>query len=466
MVRKLFTLLLTIYVLAAGPACANDYISLDTSPWTKACTQDRSRSLCITFSSATSGGEIAVAGILFERESDKKRVLRAFVPLGYQLVHGSRLIVDKNAPTSEPFANCLSNGCFSDYVINNDVLKKLRSGKAFVVQVINSDGTPITLPVKLDGFDRAYGGPPSAWASIPEADRRILDGVFGIKPGSEQVKTSERTKDALPLNDPKKASPDATAAVATSNPAAIQGIAETTSLPVRRVALVLGNSAYQNVPRLPNPTRDAASVASALQKLGFQNVTLLTDLNRDQLVKAFRDFAKQAENADWAVVYYAGHGIEAAGVNYLIPVDATITTDRDISLEAVSIDQVLNSAERARALRLVLMDACRDNPFANQMKRTMTVASRSVSRGLAQMEPDPGTLVIFAAKHGETALDGDFGNSPFATAFIKNIQVPGIEVRRLFDNVRDDVMESTGRRQQPYSYGSVPGRQDFYFVAR
>jgi len=112
----------------------------------------------------------------------------------------------------------------------------------------------------------------------------------------------------------------------------------------------------------------------------------------------------------------------------------------------------------------VLLDACRDNPFASQMKRTLTVASRSVSRGLAQMEPDPGTLVVFAAKHGETALDGDAANSPFATAFVKNMQVPGVEVRRLFDNVRDDVMEMTERRQQPYTYGSVPGRVDFYFA--
>jgi uncharacterized caspase-like protein len=194
-------------------------------------------------------------------------------------------------------------------------------------------------------------------------------------------------------------------------------------------------------------------------------VTLQNDLGREQLVNALRDFARLAEGADWAVVYYAGHGMEVAGVNYLVPVDARISTDRDINLEAVSMDQVLNSAERARKLRLVLLDACRDNPFADQMKRTMTTVSRSVSRGLAQMEPDPGTLVVFAAKHGETAMDGDAQNSPFALAFVRNIRTPGVEVRRLFDNVRDDVMEMTGHQQQPYSYGSISGRQDFYFTA-
>ena len=232
----------------------------------------------------------------------------------------------------------------------------------------------------------------------------------------------------------------------------------------KRVALVIGNSNYQSVPALQNPQRDAATVAKALEAVGFQSVTLQIDLKREQLVDALRVFAKQAENADWAVVYYAGHGIEVAGINYLIPIDAKIASDRDISLESISIDQILNAAERARALRLVILDACRDNPFANQMKRT--VASRSIGRGLAKIEPDPGTLVIFAAKHGETALDGDGGNSPFVAAFAKDIQVPGVEVRRLFDNVRDDVMDMTGRRQQPYSYGSVPGRQDFYFTQK
>ena len=110
-----------------------------------------------------------------------------------------------------------------------------------------------------------------------------------------------------------------------------------------------------------------------------------------------------------------------------------------------------------------MLDACRDNPFAKQMRRT--VATRSIGRGLGQVEPEAGTLVVYSAKHGETALDGDGSNSPFAAAFAKNIAVPGIEVRRLFDNVRDDVMDLTNRRQQPYTYGSVTGRQDFYFVS-
>src|SRR5260370_5993468 len=116
--------------------------------------------------------------------------------------------------------------------------------------------------------------------------------------------------------------------------------------------------------------------------------------------------------------------MEVGGINYLIPTDAKIAVDRDIGFEAVPLEQVLNAAERARKLRFVILDACRDNPFANRMKRTLTVASRSVSRGLAAVEPEAGTLVVYAAKDGETALDGDGSNSPFATAFVTNLQKP------------------------------------------
>jgi tetratricopeptide (TPR) repeat protein len=233
----------------------------------------------------------------------------------------------------------------------------------------------------------------------------------------------------------------------------------------RRIALVIGNSAYRNVPPLANPVRDAGSIADALRRTGFQTVTLLTDLPREKLIDALRNFAQLADSADWALVYYAGHGIEMGGANYLIPVDAKLSTDRDVGFETVPLDQVLSAVEGAKRLKLVLLDACRDNPFSSQMRRTMATASRSIGRGLASIEPESGTLVVYAAKHGETALDGDGGNSPFATAFMKNIQTPGLEVRRMFDFIRDDVLDITNRRQQPFSYGSVSGRQEFFFVA-
>jgi uncharacterized caspase-like protein len=149
-------------------------------------------------------------------------------------------------------------------------------------------------------------------------------------------------------------------------------------------------------------------------------------------------------------------------MNYLIPIDAKLAIDRDVQFETAPLDQVLAAVEGAKRLRMVLLDACCDNPFMNQMRRS--VASRSIGRGLASVEPDAGTLVVYAAKHGEIALDGDDANSPFAAAFIKRIPTPGLEVRRLFDYVRDDVMAATQRRQQPFSYGSLPGSEDFYFT--
>lgn len=233
----------------------------------------------------------------------------------------------------------------------------------------------------------------------------------------------------------------------------------------RRVALVIGNSAYGSAPVLANPARDAKDVAGALQRLGFQSVVLETNLGREKMIDALRTFARQAQSADWALVYFAGHGMEVGGVNYLMPVDANIESDLDMPFAAVPLEQVLNATDRARKLRLVILDACRNNPFANKMTRTASVSSRGVvDRGFARIEPDAGTLVVYAAKDGQTASDGDGANSPFTTALLKNLARPGIEVRRLFDNVRDDVQDLTRQRQLPYSYGSISGREDFYFL--
>jgi uncharacterized caspase-like protein len=232
--------------------------------------------------------------------------------------------------------------------------------------------------------------------------------------------------------------------------------------PGRRIALVVGNSAYQRAPALPNPRGDAELVATVLRAVGFQSVRLESDLARDKLIDVLRALGREAESADWAVVYFAGHGIEVGGVNYLIPVDARLETDRDLQYEAVALEQVLGSVEAARKLRLVILDACRDNPFARQMRRT--VASRSIGRGLGRVEPEGGTLVAYAAKHGEIALDGEGTNSPFVASLVQRLPTPGIEINKLFRLVRDDVMAATARKQEPFVYGSLPG-EDFFFVA-
>jgi hypothetical protein len=224
----------------------------------------------------------------------------------------------------------------------------------------------------------------------------------------------------------------------------------------KRVALVVGNSNYKNAAVLPNPANDAAAIAATLKGAGFDIVDSRLDLSAADMRRVLRDFADQARDSDVAVVYYAGHGIEIDGTNYLIPTDATLQRDTDIYDEAFSLDRVLLMIEPARQLRLVIVDACRNNPFAETMKRT--VSSRTVSRGLARIEPTTtNTLVAFAAKAGLTALDGNSKNSPYAAALVRHIATPGLDVRRAFGFVRDDVLQATGNRQEPYVYGSLGG---------
>jgi hypothetical protein len=224
----------------------------------------------------------------------------------------------------------------------------------------------------------------------------------------------------------------------------------------KRVALVVGNSNYKNAAVLPNPGNDATAIAATLTNAGFDVVDSRLDLTAAEMRRVLRDFADLARDSDVAVIYYAGHGIEIDGTNYLIPTDAALQRDSDVYDEAFSLDRILLTIEPARQLRLVIVDACRNNPFAETMKRT--VSSRTVSRGLARIEPtSTNTLVAFAAKAGLTALDGASKNSPYATALIRHIATPGLDVRRAFGYIRDDVLQATGNRQEPYVYGSLGG---------
>jgi TPR repeat protein len=228
-----------------------------------------------------------------------------------------------------------------------------------------------------------------------------------------------------------------------------------------RVALVIGNSNYANEPHLVNPSRDAQAVAAALKQAGFQSVTLITDADVATFNHALHDFQDKALGSDIAVLYYAGHGMEMNGTNYLIPVDAKLTTDRDLSYEAVTQDLAQQAAGGAKLLSLVVLDACRDNPFASQM--TITSGSqRSMSRGLAPVNEDDlsaNSIIEYAAQSGTTASDGDpsAGHSPFAAALIRHIPEAGEEITLLFGKVRDDVWKATNEQQRPASYGSHGG---------
>lgn len=221
-----------------------------------------------------------------------------------------------------------------------------------------------------------------------------------------------------------------------------------------RVALVVGNSAYAHAGRLPNPVNDAADVGAALRRLGFE-VTTRRDTGRAALADALADFTDRSAGADVALVFYAGHGMEIDGVNYLVPVDARLARDTRVRFETVTLDDVLAATEGA-GLRVVILDACRNNPLARSMQRT--VRTRSVSRGsfgdLEETLLGDETLVAYSAAAGTVADDGEGRNSPYTAALLKYLEQP-FEILTLFRRVRGEVLTATGRRQRPHEYQSL-----------
>ncbi len=228
-----------------------------------------------------------------------------------------------------------------------------------------------------------------------------------------------------------------------------------------RVALVIGNGAYEKVPYLANPGNDAADVGDAFERLGY-SVTRLENAGREALFQGLQDFKRAAGASEVAVVFYAGHGIEVDKRNYLVPVDAQLARDDDVEYETVSLELVMRSVERARGLQLVILDACRDNPFAARMQSAG--ASRSIGRGLARVAPSGGTMVAYAAEEGKTAADGDGRNSPYTGALLRYLEEPGLDVGRLFRKVRDEVLRETGGSQKPFEYGALPV-EDVYLAS-
>ncbi|MDO9414749.1 caspase family protein [Pararhizobium sp.] len=224
-----------------------------------------------------------------------------------------------------------------------------------------------------------------------------------------------------------------------------------------RVALVVGNSDYASVPKLPNPVNDAAAIGQSLSRLDF-DVTVTTNLGKADLERQLADFSDKARDADIAVVFYAGHGIEMGGENYLIPVDATLKSDNRIKFETVSLNDILSTIEGGKGLKLVLLDACRDNPFAAAMTGSKI---RSVKRGLARVETTPGVYVSYAAAAGTTADDGDAKHSPYTEALLANLEQPGVELNFLFRKVAAYVHQKTAGRQTPFEYGRLPDESIF-----
>lgn len=226
----------------------------------------------------------------------------------------------------------------------------------------------------------------------------------------------------------------------------------------RRVAFVVGNGSYKNVAQLPNPPIDAKAMASTLRNVGFE-VIEGSNLSRDQMTEKLLDFGRKAQGSDIAVFYYAGHGIAVGGTNYLLPVDADIKSEMDVKLgAAINIDLTLEQTMGDAKVKLVFLDACRDNPFAAKIKSNSATRSVNVQSGLAEMKSGEGTLIAFATGPGQTALDGQEGNnSPFTRALIDNITKPGVEIQQAMTSVRAQVNEETHKGQLPWGHTNLIG---------
>ena len=230
-----------------------------------------------------------------------------------------------------------------------------------------------------------------------------------------------------------------------------------------KVALVIGNASYQNSTPLANPLNDARAVAAKLESIGF-DVALHEDLTGQAFRVALGEFSEKALNADLAIAFYAGHAIEIEGKNYLIPIDAQMKSEATAQFETITLDQLLQAVRSADQLGMVMLDACRNNPYATTMVRSN--GTRGDSRGLAavSVEGETGLVVSFAAEAGNTADDGDGEHSPYTAALLTVLDQPGLEVGRMFRSVRAKVKEATGGKQVPIEQMQLPDT-DIYLVA-
>jgi hypothetical protein len=226
----------------------------------------------------------------------------------------------------------------------------------------------------------------------------------------------------------------------------------------RRVALIIGNSAYQNTDPLANPANDARDIAAALKRVGFQEVIEGEDMDVGGLAGKVRDFSRALRGADLAFFFYAGHGVQVNGLNYMMPVDARLAEEGDVYSETVELTDVLKHMERQAKTNIVMLDACRNNPLARNLTRSMgTRSAGSVGQGLAEVKSGVGTLIVFATQPGNVALDGSETHSPFTQALLKHLETPNLDISLMLRLVRDDVITSTKGQQVPWEHSSLRG---------
>jgi hypothetical protein len=230
----------------------------------------------------------------------------------------------------------------------------------------------------------------------------------------------------------------------------------------RRVAMVVGNAQYQDRSMvLPNPKNDAEDVAAALRSIGFEVMEVINSDKRG-LDRSMASFARMATDSDTALFYYAGHALQYQGRNYLMPVDAEVQDEISLRYQMLALDDVRAALDRTAGVKVMILDACRNNSVADLLRRNVSGASRAIGnmRGLARIDKTQGMVVAFSTAADDVAADGSGRNSPFTRAFLRRIKEPGLEIEKLFRRVASDVNEETGGRQRPETYVSL--LSDYY----
>jgi len=333
---------------------------------------------------------------------------------------------------------------------SNSEIARMRPNTALTIVSALDDWYEVSLPNGMRGWASAkYIAPGVVAAPAPVAPPPTVGPVpeVGPEPNRQQVAppSQERSEDvaAAPQPQPERQKP------------AVVGVG-------KRVALVVGNSAYQHTVQLPNPRNDAEAIAARLTELGFAVTTSLDGAKAD-MEKAVRDFVRAMDGSEVALFFYAGHGMQVRGVNYLIPIDAKLEDGTALDFETINLDTVLGFMNEEDRVSIVLLDACRDNPLSRTFARSLgATRSAFIGRGLAAPQAGSGeTLIGFATAPGEVALDGEGSNSPFTTALLNNIGTQGLEIELMLKRVKQEVYDTTGRKQEPWHNSAL--RREFYF---
>ena len=434
---------------AAGETKSQD-VKLTYAPWTKFCLKGQeanAKNVCFTGKDGRiESGQPVVAAVIIEPDGDPKKILRITLPLGMQITHGTRIMVDSNAPQQKGYVICFQNGCMSDYEVTPQLIADMKKGQNLIVQAINSNGAPLTLPLPLSDFAKAYDGSPTD-PKVFEANQKKLQ---------EELQQRAEAARKNPSAGGATAAPATSTAIAAAPPmAAGAPIANLVAPAGRRVALVLGNSAYRHMPTLQNPKNDAADVEASLKSLGFDTV-LATDLDRSGMNSAIERFSRLVPGASVALVYYSGHGMQFAGRNYLLPTDANLESSADVNrYRLLPVDDLIEVLGSSSGLQLIVLDACRNNPVEKDFKNkvaSVAGANRDVAatRGFTRMDPRSGLIITYATAANDVAADGNGGrNSPFTQAFLKNISTADTDIRQVLFRVQSDVYSSSGKKQLP-----------------